>query len=465
MIGAKYDFIIIGSGVSGGRIAWELTRGGAKCLMLEAGKEYGAKTFPAHEMDASTQLFWGGGLEVSADGRLGFLRARCVGGTSIVNQALLDRFDSNAWDDWRVRSGIQYFDQDQMEPHYVACEKELSISHIPEKHWNPNARTFIKAFDQAGFGWKPLHRAQGDCALDQGSDCIVCLGGCPRDSKQSSLITGIRMAREKGLELLSEFEVGKVAHGKDGVAVSGRHRGELKSFVAPKVVMAAGALGNSRILIESGFGEKLPALGTRFTCHPQFMTYAFFDEMIDAHKGAFQAVKSEDGKLRTSGFKLENVFAGPIGTAMLFPGFGSQHQERMSKYRHYASMEVALRDEPSGKIRVDKKGKLIIDKSLTAEDQRKGQAGLRLVHELFQTVGAREIIPCDQAFGLHLMGGCPMGTDGATSVVTPDFTIHDHPNLIAADSSVFPSAPGINPSFTIMALSHRAALGALGALK
>jgi choline dehydrogenase-like flavoprotein len=50
-----------------------------------------------------------------------------------------------------------------------------------------------------------------------------------------------------------------------------------------------------------------------------------------------------------------------------------------------------------------------------------------------------------------------MGADPAKSVVNPDFQVHGCPNLFAADSSVFPSAPGINPSFTIMALSHRAA--------
>lgn len=461
MASKSYDFIIVGSGVSGGRVAWELVKSGAKCLMLEAGREFSASTFPTNEMDSSTQLFWGGGLEVSADGHLGFLRARCVGGTSVVNQALLDRFDDDAWDDWRRRSGVSDFTAREFEPHYKACEMELSISQIPKQHWNRNAHLFIGAFEKKGYGWKPLDRAQGDCALDQGSDCIVCLGGCPRNSKQSSLVTTVHYARVRGMELLSEFQVERVVHSKDGVAVSGTHHGEIKTFSAPKVVLAAGSLGNVKILQQSGFSEKLPALGTRFTCHPQFMTYAYFHEEINAHKGAFQAVKSEDAKLRKAGFKLENVFAGPIGTAMLFPGTGAQHIRRMAKYRHFASMEVALRDEPAGKIRVDKKGKLIIEKSLTAEDHRKGQAGLKLVRELFEAADAQEIIPCEQAFGLHLMGGCPMGTDGGTAAVTPDFRLHGHRNLILADSSVFPAAPGINPSFTIMALSHRAAQKAI----
>src|SRR5277367_3499385 len=38
---ATYDFAVIGSGVSGGRLAYELTASGAKGVLLEAGREYG----------------------------------------------------------------------------------------------------------------------------------------------------------------------------------------------------------------------------------------------------------------------------------------------------------------------------------------------------------------------------------------------------------------------------------------
>src|SRR5581483_1033119 len=157
-----------------------------------------------------------------------------------------------------------------------------------------------------------------------------------------------------------------------------------------------------KILLKSELARKLPALGTRFACHPQYMTYALFDQPVDAHKGAFQAVKSADRKLSLAGYKLENVYAPPIGTAMLFPGYGARHRELMKKYRYMASMEVALRDEPSGKIRVASNGKLIIEKKLTRADREIADNGLKLVHGLFASAGAREIIPCMQGFGLHL---------------------------------------------------------------
>lgn len=452
-----FDFAIVGSGVSGGRLAYELTAAGAKCVLLEAGREFSAKTFPRHEIDYSTQMFWGGGLEVTTDGRLGLLRAKVLGGTSIVNQALLDRFDALAFDDWRARSGVGFLNPNDMTPHYDVCEKSIKVSAIPVEHYNRNTHTFTKAFNKLGYGWKPLTRAQSDCKLDHGSDCIACLGGCPRDSKQSSLVTTIRWARERGLSVESEFEAHHLDYAPGKITIHGKQRGVAAEVTAARVVLAAGSLGNSAILLRTGLGGKLPALGTGFACHPQYMSYAMFDEPVDAHKGAFQAVKSDDQRFRKLGLKFENVFAPPIGTAMLVPGFGAAHQRVMRNYRYLASMEVAVRDDAKGRITVDKNDRVRVDKTLTSDDRAKAKQGLKLVRELFEAAGAKEVITCDQAFGLHLMGGCAIGTSGATSVVNPEFQVHDHPGLYAADSSIFPSAPGINPSFTIMALSHRAA--------
>jgi choline dehydrogenase-like flavoprotein len=73
------------------------------------------------------------------------------------------------------------------------------------------------------------------------------------------------------------------------------------------------------------------------------------------------------------------------------------------------------------------------------------------------STGAVEIIPGNIAIGLHLMGGCNMGIDARRSVVSPEFKLHGFDRIYAADSSIFPNAPGINPSLTIMALSLKGA--------
>lgn len=458
-----FDVAIVGSGPSGGRIAWDAVQAGASCVLLEAGAEYtvrpgpGALPFPGNERDYSTQLFWGGGIELSTDARMAFLRARCLGGTSVVNQALMDRFDDIALDDWRSRTGIEWLTLDAIDGDYQAVEADLDIEDIPIEHHNRNTRLFTEAFDSRGLGWSALHRAQGDCALDRGSDCIVCLGGCPRESKQSSLVTTVRRARERGLQVRTGVEVQRVEERGDLVRVEGTRAGAPFSVQARTVVLAAGALGTTGVLLRSSMRDRLPALGTGFACHPQVMTYGFFDYPVDAHKGAFQAVKGSDAGLRAQGLRFENVFAPPIGTSMLLPARGAKLQRTMRRYRHMASMEVAIRDDATGTITLDRRGRLRVDKCMTADDRAKVATGLDLAQELFGSVGARDVVRCPDTYGLHLMGGCALGVDPDSSVVGPDFRVHGTRRVFAADSSVFPAAPGISPSLTVMALSHRAA--------
>lgn len=452
-----YDFAIIGSGVSGGRIACELTAGGAKCVLIEAGRAFDRHTFPAGELGYSTQMFWGGGLEVSRDGRFGFLRGKCLGGTSVVNQADLDRFDDLAWDDWRDRSGVDFFRTAAMDPFYDDLDRAIPHGEIPRAQYNRNAELFIGGFDKTGYHWKPIDRAQDDCKLDHGSDCIVCLGGCPRNAKQSTLVNAIPQARAHGLAIECEFDVERIEDRGTEVKIIGTQRGAKRELVARRAVLAAGSLGNSALLLRSTeIAQKLPALGHNFCCHPQYMTYGVHDEPVDAHKGALQSVQAHDHRLREAGIKIENVFAPPIATAMLLPGVGRAHHAQMRNFRHLACVEVAVRDEPLGKIKLGRGGKLVVDKPLSAADRAKINAGLEIALATHAHARAKTVIRCEQGFGLHLMGGCPMGVDARTSVVSPDFRVHGHDNLIAADSSIFPAASGINPSFTVMALSLRA---------
>ena len=66
-----------------------------------------------------------------------------------------------------------------------------------------------------------------------------------------------------------------------------------------------------------------------------------------------------------------------------------------------------------------------------------------------------EVVQSPIYFGLHLMAGAVIGSDPGRSVVNPDFQLHQHPRIYVVDSSLFPNAPGINPSLTIYALAER----------
>jgi choline dehydrogenase-like flavoprotein len=128
-----YDFIVIGSGSAGGILSRQLNRSGARTVLLEAGKFYRKNNFPKSEIAFSAQLFWGGGIEFDSQARTAFLRAKCVGGTTIVNQCLMDRFDDDAVSDWKQRSGVGFFNMDEMTSLYDKAEGHLSLNTFAER--------------------------------------------------------------------------------------------------------------------------------------------------------------------------------------------------------------------------------------------------------------------------------------------------------------------------------------------
>ena len=452
-----YDFIVVGSGSGGGALSYYLNKSGAKVLLIEAGKFYRKNTFPQTEAETSALLYWGGGIEFAKDGKMGFLRTKMVGGSSVVYQCLMDRFDDIAFNDWKSESGVDWFTTETMDKHYSQVESDMVLHTFCREEMRPNGILFADACDKLGYKWGFLRRGQSDCAPEKGNDCLACLGGCHRDSKQSSLVAFVQKAEKEGLEIAANTEIEKVEPNSDTCKIYGTQNGKKVSFEAKKVILSGGAFGSTKVMYLSGYKSKLPALGTRFATHPQFMWLGFQHQPVDAHKGMFQSVASKDPNFRKQGFKLENVFAPPIAIGMLMNVTGAKHQDLMKRYRYMQCIEVAVRDENVGKIEVDNKGKMTVSKPLTDQDKERKKNGLQTIKNIMTTAGAYEIFESQFYFGLHLMGGCVMGTDPARSVVDPEFRVHGEKTLYITDSSIYPNAPGINPGLTIKALSHRLA--------
>jgi len=57
----------------------------------------------------------------------------------------------------------------------------------------------------------------------------------------------------------------------------------------------------------------------------------------------------------------------------------------------------------------------------------------------------------------HQMASCRMGASARTSVVDAEHRVWGIRGLYVADASVFPTASGVNPMLTVMAIAHRAA--------
>ena len=116
---------------------------------------------------------------------------------------------------------------------------------------------------------------------------------------------------------------------------------------------------------------------------------------------------------------------------------------------------------------------------LGARDMMQIRRGLRFAAELLFAAGAREVWPGihglperllpgeagrleagpadPRAYSWilsHLFGTARMAARASAGVVGHDFAVHGIPNLVVADSSVFPTNLGVNPQHAIMAVAR-----------
>ena len=78
--------------------------------------------------------------------------------------------------------------------------------------------------------------------------------------------------------------------------------------------------------------------------------------------------------------------------------------------------------------------------------------GLRVL----EAAGADEVWSGQRA-PMHIMGGTIMGGSAGSSVTNSYGQTHDVPNLLVGGPGLFPTTGGVNPTFTIHALTERAA--------
>jgi choline dehydrogenase-like flavoprotein len=449
----KYDYVIVGAGIAGGMVADQLTRAGKDCVVLEAGEHFRSGDFPLSATQQS-RLFWAQGMEFTSDGRLFIVRGKCVGGSSVVNQALLDRLPDFVWDRWRRRSGVSFLSYQEMNPVYDRLLGDGFFEHrvLQVSQRNRNALLFADGMARKGWRIKSLHRAQADCK----GNCMDCLNGCPEGSKQSSLVTSLRRAQARGLPIVSEFRATRLTVDQGGVRVEGRKNGQKTTFSGRNVILAGGSVGTTELLLRSGFKPELPALGEGFFDHPQYYSCAEFDEPVDGHLGAFQTVASDEPKFYEQGFKLENMSMPPDVAGLCMPK-RTYANRLMHLYRNLAWAEVMVRDGEPGRLSVGRlTGMLKITKPVSRSDIAKREQGQRAIEELFRSVGAKTVVHSWLGLSVHPMGGCTLGVDPKSSVVNEAFHLHGFPSISVVDSSLFPDAPGFNPSLTVMALSLRA---------
>jgi choline dehydrogenase-like flavoprotein len=130
----------------------------------------------------------------------------------------------------------------------------------------------------------------------------------------------------------------------------------------------------------------------------------------------------------------------------------------------------------------------LIRYKLSPEDLRDLATGMRRLTQLLLASGARTVypsitgaipissidqlstipaaLPADKSnlMTIHLFSSCPMGEDLARCAVNSMGQVHRAKNLSIHDASLIPTALGVNPQGTVMALARRNTMSFLGEL-
>jgi choline dehydrogenase-like flavoprotein len=302
----------------------------------------------------------------------------------------------------------------------------------------------------------------------------VCAFGCPTSAKQHTGITYIPRAREAGAQVLTGTDARRVLVERKRVrGVETRMPdGSRMDVKAPQVIVAAGTIHTPLLMRSSGVGSRSGQLGRNLTLHPATAAVAVMDEVVDMARGVPQSFYVDEFAGR--GIMLETVAGPPAYAAMSLPLTGRRHAQAMARYPQLAQLGLMVSDSSRGSVRRIGR-RPVIRYDLVDADVEKFRLGMSCLDELLRAAGAREVfLPLApgvsperlRARDLRLMAFHPLGTARADArpdrgVVDGRLGVHGVDGLYVADGSVVPTAPGVNPQLTIMALATRLAFDLL----
>jgi choline dehydrogenase-like flavoprotein len=467
----QVDVCVIGSGAGGAVIAFEAAKRGLSTLVLERGPYVRGREMSHDEFDMFTRLYKDGALQFTTSLDLFISQGSCVGGSTVLSNGVILRPDAAVLTHWQSLGAS--LDLAKLALSYDRVEAALGAAVPPAKNTSSTTRMFVEA--ARGLGLEPhwMKKALGHCV-----GCGHCNIGCVFDHKQSALTTYVPWAEEHGARVLADTTVERIRfEGGRARSVVGRTGPSREELVvdAKVVVVAGGAIGSSTILQKSGITKNV---GTRLSFNAGSMITAEFPRPIDAFDG-----DQMTAYLQGDGFLIEPTHYPVMSAALTTPGWMGEHAKLMKKFRNLAYAGALVPTEASGRVvQSPFFGHEETRYRVTGGDMARLKRGLEMIARVFFAAGATRIVlpthrlttlqsPAELSvigsafheakelcFGSsHPMGGNPLSDDRDLGVVDGDFAVHGFDNLFVCDASVFPSALGVNPMATVMALSDYAA--------
>ncbi len=485
----SFDIVVIGSGAGGGTVAKELSplcRAGLSVAVLECGPRLKEEEYTGPELEMAEKLYFDGGGVLTRDRSVTLAFGRAYGGSTVVYTGTSLPLPESTLRKWNI-SGLDYSDLRRRSEKYLA---ENHVHLLPEDQVNDNNRLFVQACRKLGYRVEQFPVNVDGC---RGSS--LCNLGCPNGAKMGTHRVQLPAAEANGVTVITNCTVDRIDPATRTLRATVTEQpvgypsawapGEYR-IRARAVVMAASAVNTPAVLLRSGFGQSLPALGAYFTCHPALILVGQHPAPIGNFNGHPKSYYC-DHFAESDGFLLETCMYFPFVTAKSLAGFGEEPQELMSAMDRL-QMILVLAIDPAlreNRIRLDAQGAPVVDYRIAESVRKSLVTSMRVSARIFFAAGAErvhapagrtffidakdeprldELIPMEgfkagkvSVASAHLMGGCRMGASAADSVTDAWGSVHGVPWLFVADASLFPAAAEINPYITIMALADRVA--------